>query len=256
MFKKDTFGHLIFIKAWLIRLIGMITFPGLNWFNKVTITGTEHLENLPASRVLFVSNHQTYFADVITFLHIFCAHKWGFKNKISNPLYLLKPKTDTYFIAAEETMKAGILPKIFAYVGSVSIKRTWRAEGKDVNRQVDMSDISNIGKAIENGWVITFPQGTTKPFVPGRRGTAHLIKTYQTIVVPITISGFRFAFDKKGLKFKKRGVQLKVNIKEPLTIDYNASSEAILAEIMDAIEQSERFNPKFGNNSSQNQLLN
>jgi len=41
-----------------------------------------------------------------------------------------------------------------------------------------------------------------------------------------------------------------------LTIDYNASSEAILAEIMDAIEQSERFNPKFGNNSSQNQLLN
>lgn len=243
MFKKDIFGHIIFIKAWLIRIIGLITFPGLNWFNTVKISGTEHLANLPNTRVLFVSNHQTYFADVITFIHIFCSHRFGFKNKISNPLYLLRPKTDTYFIAAEETMKAGLLPKIFAYVGSVSIKRTWRAEGKDVNRQVDMSDISNIGKAIENGWVITFPQGTTKPFVPGRRGTAHLIKTYQTIVVPITISGFRFAFDKKGLKLKKRGVKLQVNIKEPLKIDYSVSSDEILEQIMDAIEQSEKFRP-------------
>jgi 1-acyl-sn-glycerol-3-phosphate acyltransferase len=243
MFKKDVFGHFIFIKSCLIRLIGIITFPGLNWFNKVKIIGMENLDKLPNTNVLFVSNHQTYFADVITFLHIFCSHKWGFRNKINNPIYLLRPKIDTYFIAAEETMKAGLLPKIFAYVGSVSIKRTWRAEGKDVNRQVDMSDISNIGKAIENGWVITFPQGTTKPFVPGRRGTAHLIKTYKTVVVPITISGFRFAFDKKGLKFKKRGVILKVNIKEPLEINFDDSSDKILEQLMDAIEQSEKFKP-------------
>jgi 1-acyl-sn-glycerol-3-phosphate acyltransferase len=192
---------------------------------------------------LFVSNHQTYFADVIAFIHIFCSHKWGFKNKISNPIYLLKPKVNNYFIAAEETMKAGLLPKIFAYVGSVSIKRTWREQGKNVNRQVDMSDISNIGKAIENGWVITFPQGTTKPFVAGRRGTVHLVKTYKTVVVPITISGFRYAFDKKGLKFKKRGVTLSVHIKPPMQINFNDSSDTILADIMDAIEQSERFKP-------------
>ena len=243
MFKRDIFGHYIIIKKMLISLIGVITYPGFNLFNKIKITGTENLDNLPNTRVLFVSNHQTYFADVIAFIHIFCSHKWGFKNKISNPVYLFKPKVNNYFIAAEETMKSGILPKIFAYVGSVSIKRTWRAEGKDVNRQVDMSDISNIGKAIEDGWVITFPQGTTKPFVPGRRGTVHLIKTYQTVVVPITITGFRFAFDKKGLKFKKRGITLTVNIKPPLQIDYNADSDTILSDIMDAIEQSEKFKP-------------
>jgi len=243
MFKRDIFGHYIIIKKMLISLIGVITYPGFNLFNKIKITGTENLDNLPNTRVLFVSNHQTYFADVIAFIHIFCSHKWGFKNKISNPVYLFKPKVNNYFIAAEETMKSGILPKIFAYVGSVSIKRTWRAEGKDVNRQVDMSDISNIGKAIEDGWVITFPQGTTKPFVPGRRGTVHLIKTYQTMVVPITITGFRFAFDKKGLKFKKRGITLTVNIKPPLQIDYNADSDTILSDIMDAIEQSEKFKP-------------
>jgi len=243
MFKKDIFGHYIFIKKWLIRFIGIVTFPGFNWFNKIKITGTENLENLPETNVLFVSNHQTYFADVIAYIHIFCSHKFGFKNKISNPIYLLNPKTNNYFIAAEETMKAGLLPKIFAYVGSVSIKRTWRAHGQDVNRQVDMGDISNIGKAIEDGWVITFPQGTTKPFVPGRRGTIHLIKTYKTVVVPITIKGFRFAFDKKGLKFKKTGVELAINIKPPLTINFDDNSDVILEQIMDAIEQSEKFKP-------------
>jgi len=28
--------------------------------------------------------------------------------------------------------------------------------GKNVNRQVKMSDISDIGKALDDGWVITF----------------------------------------------------------------------------------------------------
>jgi hypothetical protein len=60
-------------------------------------------------------------------------------------------------------------------------------------------------------------------------------------VVPVVISGFWRAFDKKGLKFKKRGVQLSVTFKEPLDIDYEAPAEEILAQIMDAIEQSKQF---------------
>ena len=43
-------------------------------------------------------------------------------------------------------MKSGLLPKIFAYAGSISIERTWRASGENVNRQVKMRDISNINK--------------------------------------------------------------------------------------------------------------
>ena len=60
------------------------------------------------------------------------------------------------------------------------IERTWRSKGKDVNRQVKMSDLSNIKKALDVfGWVITFPQGTTMPFKPIRKGTAHIIKHYK-----------------------------------------------------------------------------
>ena len=127
-------------------------------------------------------------------------------------------------------------------MGSVSIQRTWRSDGKDVNRQVKMSDIGNIGTALNDGWVITFPQGTTKPFNPIRRGTAHIIKTYKPIVIPIVIDGFRRSFDKKGLLIKKRGVLQTMVIKKPLDIDYdNDSFDDILQKIEYAIEQHPSF---------------
>jgi len=242
--KRDVFGHIVIIKRFLISLIGIFTYPRLRLWNSIKIEGTEHLGNLPDRQVLFVSNHQTYFADVIAFVHIFSSLKWGFKNSINNPIYILNPKSRTYFIAAEETMKSGILPKIFAYVGSVSIKRTWRDSGKDINRKVDIKDITNIGQALSDGWVITFPQGTTKAFAPGRRGTSHIIKKYEPIVIPVVINGFRRAFDKKGLKMKKRGVQLSVRFKPAMQINVNEDADQILDKIMFAIEQSEEFHPK------------
>ena len=128
----------------------------------------------------------------------------GRENSIKNVGYLWNPKLNIYYIAAKETMKANIVTKLMAYAGSISIQRTWRDKGKDVNRQVKFSDVSNIGKALDDGWVITFPQGTTTPFKPIRRGTAHIIKTFKPIVIPIVIDGFRRSFDKKGIRIKKK----------------------------------------------------
>ena len=126
-----------------------------------------------------------------------------------------------YFVAARETMRAGFLPRVLTYAGSVSIDRTWREKGQDINRQVKMRDISNIGLALDDGWVITFPQGTTTPFKPLRKGTAHIIKRYKPLVVPIVIDGFRRSFDKKGIRIKKRGILQSMEIKKPLKIDYD-----------------------------------
>jgi 1-acyl-sn-glycerol-3-phosphate acyltransferase len=121
------------------------------------------------------------------------------------------------------------------------VKRTWRAEGQDVQRQRDEFDTQKIDKALSKSWVITFPQGTTKPFAPGRKGTAHIIKNNQPIVVPVVINGFWRAFTKKGLTFKKVGTPLTVRFKAPLEIDYNAPVETILNEVMHAIEQSKDY---------------
>ncbi len=250
MFKKDVFGNLLIFKRLLILMVGIITYPMFHWLNRTRISGTENLEGLPDKNVLFVSNHQTYFMDVICMYYVFCSVKWGFRNSIKNPLFLLNARTNSYYIAAEETMKSGIMPKLLTYAGSVSIKRTWREAGKDVKKQVDMRDISKIGMALEDGWVVTFPQGTTTPFVKGRRGTAHIIKKYQPIVVPVVINGFRRTFAKKGLSVRKRGGTLSMHFKEPLNIDYTADGDLLLAQIMDAIEQSEKFQFNYSEEAS------
>lgn len=242
LFKRNPFGHNLFIKKWLIRVLGLLTHQRFNRFNKLKIEGSDVLKSLPQNNVLFVSNHQTYFADVAAMFHVFNASLSGRVDSIKNMTYLWQPKLNIYYVAAKETMKAGLLPRILAYVGSVSIERTWRSKGEDVNRQVKMSDISNIGVALDDGWVITFPQGTTTPFKPIRKGTAHIIKKYKPIVIPIVIDGFRRSFDKKGIRIKKRNILQSMEIKKPIEIDYDKESiESIVKKIEYAIEQHPSF---------------
>ncbi len=242
------------MKKWIERLrnfhpvrklvyffVGLASYPGIAIVNKIKISGTEHFRHLPPKKVLFVSNHQTYFADVIIFLHIFCAVKWGKKDRLGIPYYLLNPFTRVNYVAAEETMKGSLISRIFLLAGGLTVRRTWKEGGMEVRKGLDPSDTRKITRALENNWVITFPQGTTKPFAPGRKGTALIIKQIQPIVIPVVISGFWRAFNKKGLKFKKKGVLLSVHFKEPLKIDYEASTQEILDQLMDAIEQSKRF---------------
>ncbi len=221
--------------------VGLFSFPGLAIANKLKISGTEHLRNLPKKKVLFVSNHQTYFADVITFLHIFCAVKWGKMNRLGIPYYLLNPFTRVNYVAAEETMKGSLISRLFLLAGGLTVKRTWNKESKEIRKGLDASDTRKIFDALENNWVITFPQGTTKPFAPGRKGTALIIKQMKPIVIPVVISGFWRAFNKKGLQFKKKGTLLSVTFKQPLVIDYDAPAEIILNQIMDSIEQSKKY---------------
>lgn len=66
-----------FVRKIVYAVVGFFSYPGLTLFNRLSISGTEHLKNLPRNNVLFVSNHQTYFADVITFLHIFLRGEMG-----------------------------------------------------------------------------------------------------------------------------------------------------------------------------------
>jgi 1-acyl-sn-glycerol-3-phosphate acyltransferase len=242
LLKRNPFGHILYVKKWIIRILGTLSHRRFRGFNELKIEGSEIIKNLPDKNVLFVSNHQTYFADVVSMFHVFNASLKGRVDSIKNVGYLWNPKLNLYFIAAKETMSSGLLPKILAYTGSVSIERTWRSKGEDVKRQVKMSDISKIGIALDDGWVITFPQGTTTPFKPIRRGTALIIKQFKPIVIPIVIDGFRRSFDKKGLRVKKKNILQSMEIKEPLDIDYdNDSTEEIVKKIEFAIEQHPSF---------------
>ena len=160
------------VKGFVYAMVGIVTYPGINIYNRLRISGMEHLKDLPKGNVLFVSNHQTYFADVITFIHIFCANYWGKKNRLGIPFYLLWPFTRIKYVAAEETMKSSLLTKFFTLAGALTVKRTWNEGGKEIRRGLDASDTRKIFDALRKNWVITFPQGTTKAFAPGRKGNS------------------------------------------------------------------------------------
>jgi 1-acyl-sn-glycerol-3-phosphate acyltransferase len=242
LFAKNPFGHFLFIKKWLIRVFGVLSHRRYRGFNELNIEGSEIIKNLSGSNVLFVSNHQTYFADVTAMYHVFNASLSGRVDSIKNVGYLWQPKLNLYYVAAKETMNAGLLTKIMAYAGAITVERTWRSKGEDIQREVKTGDTDNIGIALKDGWVITFPQGTTKPFKPIRKGTAHIIKQYKPIVIPIVIDGFRRSFDKKGIRLKKRGILQSFQIKPALEFDYeNDSIEDIVEKLEYAIEQHSSF---------------
>jgi hypothetical protein len=56
-------------------------------FNELQIEGSEIIRNLPDTNVL-ISNHQTYFADVVAMFHVFNASLKGRENNIKDVLYL------------------------------------------------------------------------------------------------------------------------------------------------------------------------
>jgi 1-acyl-sn-glycerol-3-phosphate acyltransferase len=236
IFEKDPFGNWLILKRLVVFVAGWPTFWRIAVANKLRVEGTEYLKDLPNTNVFFISNHQTYFADVITFYHIFCSVKWGFGNRLI-PVYLFSPRARTFYIAAKETMKSGLIPKIFSLAGAILVERSWRAEGENVKRDVDNSAGINVAKGLKFGWVISFPQGTTSPYAPVRKGTAHIIMANNPIVVPVVINGFRRAFNKTGLSYKKRNTELSVKFKEPIYFRPDQTLEEITEIVKNIIEQ-------------------
>lgn len=238
LFEIDPFGNSMFLRRIVIFVAGWPTWWRLAMANRLKMEGTQHLLKLPNTNVLFISNHQTYFADVITFYHIFCNAKWGMKRRLI-PFYLFAPRARTFYVAARETMKTGLLPKMFSLAGAILVDRSWRAKGENVKRAVDSNAGDQISKGLKFGWVVSFPQGTTSPYAPVRKGTAHIIKENNPIVVPVVIDGFRRAFNKTGLSYKKRDTLLRVRFKDPIYFNENQDLEEIVAIVTQILEQSE-----------------
>jgi 1-acyl-sn-glycerol-3-phosphate acyltransferase len=219
------------LKRFVLSVCGLGSYWHLGVRNRLTVTGREHLEGLPERNVLFVSNHQTYFLDVIALFHAITSGR-------ASPWTGLRAPLGLSFIAAHETMqRRGLLPRFFTAGGAICVHRTWRDGEKEVSRPLDTSDLFAIGRALNSGWLITFPQGTTRPGAPGRRGTAHLIEHHRPVVVPVVLDGFGRAFDKTGLKIREPGAELSLRFKAPLVLGSEVDIDTILAQVMEAIEQ-------------------
>ena len=220
----------------IIAIVGLITHRTFR-SKRFQIIGSQHLKNIPEKNVLFVSNHQTYFYDVIAMLHVFNSSAKGKIDTVKKPKYLLSPKTNLYYIASFETMKKSFITKLLTYAGAVLVQRSWRESGVDLNREIRAEDPNNIRLALKDGWVITFPRGTTDSSKPIRKGTAHIIKENNPIVIPVKISGFNQVFQRNGLKVINRKLPFSIEICKPISNDvYSKSIDDITLELEKIID--------------------
>ena len=88
LFQKNPFGHYLILKKLLIRYMGFMTHRRYRGFNALQIEGSEIIKDLPDTNVLFISNHQTYFADVVAMFHVFNAGLKGRIDSIKNVGYM------------------------------------------------------------------------------------------------------------------------------------------------------------------------
>ncbi len=229
--KKNIFGQTIFLKRLIIGFVGLITHKTFR-SKRFEIKGSKNLVNLPSTNVLFVSNHQTYFYDVIAMLHVFNSSVKGRIDSVKKPKYLISPKTNLYYIASLETMKKSVITKLLTYAGAVLVQRSWRDSGESVSRDIRSEDPDKIKLALKDGWVITFPRGTTDNSKPIRKGTAHIIKNNDPLIVPINLIGFKDVFQRNGLKVINRKKFFSIEIMKPLQIDMTKKSiEEITMEL-------------------------
>jgi 1-acyl-sn-glycerol-3-phosphate acyltransferase len=217
------------MKRLLFGFLGLIDWFRFGVFNRISYYGRENLAGLPPTGVLLVSNHLTYYMDVLAIHHALAGDR-------CSPLDGFRANLDVGFIAAFETLnERGLIPRLFNYTGAVLVRRTWREGERDVKRPIDPADLARIGNMLRKGWLITFPQGTTTPGAPVRKGTAHLIREHHPVVVPVRLVGFDRAFDRKGFRRTGSGVVLSVRFGAPLDIGPDDSVERIVEILTEAI---------------------
>ena len=222
------------VKRLLFGALGFFDWVRFGVLNQISYEGREHLADLPPTGVLLVSNHLTYYMDVLGIHHALSGDR-------CSPLDGFRANLDVGFIAAFETLnERGLVPRLFNYTGAVLVRRTWREGERDVKRPVDPADLARIGEALRRGWLITCPQGTTTAGAPVRKGTAHLIREHRPIVLPVVVKGFDRAFHRKGFRRIGRGVSLSVRFGAPLQIGEEDSVERITEILTEAIAPADR----------------
>lgn len=88
-------------------------------------------------------------------------------------------------------MGRNLLTVLFRKAGGVTFRRSFREGGAEITRPVDLEGVARVEKAIETGWLLHFPAGTTQPGAPLRKGIAQILHRTRAIAVPVRVDGFR-----------------------------------------------------------------
>lgn len=174
-FTRDVLGQPVLLKRMIMTAVNLAFYPIFRWRHPLTVRGIEHLTGLPPRGVLFVSNHQTYFTDAIAMHQVFSAALAGRGGVAGHPGYTLQPHTGMFYVAARETMASGWIPRLLACGGAICVDRSWKEGETLVQRGVDPTGFSDIGRALSEGLGHQLSPGHNTPLRPraSRRGPHH-----------------------------------------------------------------------------------
>jgi len=60
-----------------------------------------------------------------------------------------------------------------------------------VQRAVDLDGVARVEEAIQDGWLLHFPAGTTRKGAPLRAGVSRLLHNTKAVALPVRVDGFR-----------------------------------------------------------------
>lgn len=219
---KNLENFIIENAEWLRKYVYMgvkaLTFLDFKFKTNLQIKGREYVEALPETGVVFVSNHETYYLDVL----LMCDLLWTSGDKS-----FFNIRDSIFFIAADETAKQSPLLKFHRASGTIPFRRQWKAGDELVNREADYEGMQKIKAALDEGWLINFPTGTTNPDAKMRDGTAKFLKKENPIVVPVKITGSGAAYGKRGILSKGFRMPITVEFFEPFKTE-NMTEEQIM----------------------------
>lgn len=192
--------------------------PGVYKKGNLEVENKSLFDALPEENVLIIMNHTTYYMEAVAIL----LHLWKEAGNINDVKHKFNP-----VVEFNSLKKKGANPwrefvnGVARGMGMIYVRREndKKIHG-DGRKMYNENAFQEIFDTLDKGWVIFFPQGTTKKTAPLKPGILKIIKEKNPHLLLIKTSNFRECFGKKGVFPKKSfngklGLDVKKIIENP-----------------------------------------
>jgi 1-acyl-sn-glycerol-3-phosphate acyltransferase len=227
-----------------IYFLGLLTKKNLYKKGQLAIHNKEILKKLPDTNVLFLSTHTTYYMEAAAMLHSF----WYAKTDFEKDKYIMrkKPPVSHFNMVVEyksfkkekDSLWLSIITKLMNVVGTILVKREHtNTDVSDTSRKkFNIEAFKKMEKALNEGALIFFPQGTTKSKARIQSGTFKIIRENNPIIVPVVTKNFDIRYGKKGIFVNDHKETLNVTFKEPFQFPKDSTNEEMRVSLVKLLE--------------------
>lgn len=209
-------------------------YKGVYKKGRLEVKNKELIQELPNENVLVVMNHTTYYMEAVAFMF----HLWKEEGNTKTLSNKFNP-----VVEFNSLKKKGANPwrefvnGVARKMGMIYVRRqNDKKVNGDGRKQYNDTAFDEIYSTLDKGWVLFFPQGTTKKNAPLKPGILKIIQKKNPTIILIKTSNFAEVYGKKGVFPQKEskeqlGIELKRIIKDPMSLAQNDLLKLISEEL-------------------------